>query len=51
VSGNVDECVKKIEEYIASGVTHFALSIPSDRVETLKALEEKVIPYFKESSQ
>ncbi len=49
MSGNVDECIEKVEEYIASGVTHFAFSIPSDRIETLKALEEKVIPYFKES--
>ena len=49
ISGNVDECIEKVEEYIKSGVTHFAFSIPSDRDETLKALEEKVVPYFKES--
>jgi alkanesulfonate monooxygenase SsuD/methylene tetrahydromethanopterin reductase-like flavin-dependent oxidoreductase (luciferase family) len=49
VSGNVDECIEKIEDYIRSGVTHFAFSIPSDKDETLKALEEKVTPYFRDS--
>ncbi len=49
VSGNVEECIQKIEKYVASGVTHFAFSIPGGRAETLKALKEEVIPYFKES--
>ena len=47
ISGNVDECIGKIEEYIAAGVTHFGFSIPDCKDETLEALGERVIPYFK----
>lgn len=48
ISGKVDECIGKIEDYIAAGVTHFGFSIPGCWDETLKALETKVIPYFRE---
>jgi len=46
IAGNPDECIGRIEEYVDAGVTHFALNIQGDRDETLKALEEKIIPYF-----
>jgi alkanesulfonate monooxygenase SsuD/methylene tetrahydromethanopterin reductase-like flavin-dependent oxidoreductase (luciferase family) len=48
ISGNVDECIGQIEDYVEAGVTHFAFSIPGSWDETLESLGKTVIPYFKE---
>jgi alkanesulfonate monooxygenase SsuD/methylene tetrahydromethanopterin reductase-like flavin-dependent oxidoreductase (luciferase family) len=50
ISGNIDECIDKIEEYVKVGITHFAFMIPGIRDETLRAIGEKIIPYFRESN-
>jgi hypothetical protein len=60
IAGNVDDCIDKIEEFIRSGVTHFAFNIEAGVThfastvpaeETLEALRSKVIPYFKKSQE
>ena len=50
ISGNTDDCISKIEKYVDSGVTHFALNIHGCTDETTRALGEKIIPYFNETA-
>lgn len=49
ISGNVDQCIEKINEYIKSGVKHFILiNVGPDIKYVLNMYKEKIIPYFKE---
>jgi G6PDH family F420-dependent oxidoreductase len=48
ISGNIDECIERIDQYVKVGVRHFAFSFGSTRDESMKLMGEKIIPYFDE---
>jgi alkanesulfonate monooxygenase SsuD/methylene tetrahydromethanopterin reductase-like flavin-dependent oxidoreductase (luciferase family) len=49
VIGTADECIKKIEEYIASGATSVAMyNLGPDAEYTFEAYAKDIIPYLKE---
>lgn len=47
ISGNVDDCINKIEKYIESGVDHFILlNLNEDSEKWIEKYSEEIIPYF-----
>ncbi|MGQ0792934.1 MAG: LLM class flavin-dependent oxidoreductase [Deltaproteobacteria bacterium] len=48
LAGCAQDCIRRIEQYAASGVTHLLLhDFSRDRDESYKILTERVIPYFR----
>lgn len=49
IIGTPEQCVKKIEEYIALGVTYFIISLPDvTEIRSLQLIGEKVIPTLRD---
>ena len=49
ITGSRDDCIRKIERFIESGVKHFVLfyRFSPDPEETLRVYSEEIIPFFK----
>jgi alkanesulfonate monooxygenase SsuD/methylene tetrahydromethanopterin reductase-like flavin-dependent oxidoreductase (luciferase family) len=48
ISGSKTDAIKKIESYIAAGVTHFIFrDFSPDRQASLRALSKEILPYFR----
>ena len=50
ISGTVEQCIKKIEEYIKAGVKHFILvNVGPNIKQVIEIYSKQIIPYFKET--
>ncbi len=51
ISGTVDDCMRRIEEFARSGVEHFVLvNVGPDAKRTFEAYARHIIPYFREAA-
>jgi len=49
IFGTPEDCMKKIERYLESGVNHFEFEMVSTYEETCELLGKQIIPYFREN--
>jgi len=50
ILGDVEACIKQIEEFIKAGITHFAvINVGPDTNYVFKVYGKEIIPYFKEN--
>ena len=50
VLGGVKACIRRLEEYVAAGTTHFIFSWacpPEDRPRHMEVVAREIIPYFR----
>ena len=49
ISGTIDDCIRRIEEFARAGVQHFVLvNVGPDAKRTFEAYAKHIIPYFRE---